>query len=266
MGKRVSQRRVLSWNVNGLRAVAKNGFFEWLAEESPDVLCLQETKCMIDDLDFTQRLPNGYTSYFHSAEKKGYSGVAIYSKEEPLRVTEGIGHKHVDIEGRVLTAEFEKFTVVNAYFPNSQRDHARLEYKLAFCDLIHEYLEKLRKKAHKEGRGVILVGDYNIAHEAIDLRNPTSNKDNAGFLPEERAWMTKFLGSGWIDTFRHFIKDPGHYSWWSYRPGVREKNVGWRIDYVCVNREFLPSVSRAYILPEIKGSDHCPVGIDFDIA
>ena len=202
--------------------------------------------------------PLGFQSHWHSAEKPGYSGVAIYCKESPKLVTEGLGIPAVDAEGRVLVAEFDDFTVVNAYFPNSQRDHARLPYKLKFCESMLKFCEKLRK----EGRNVILCGDYNIAHKEIDLKNPKTNVDNAGFLPAERAWMDKFTGQyGWVDTFRKFTPEGDNYSWWSYRPGVRDRNIGWRLDYHCVNPEFAPSVKEAFIMPEIHGSDHCPVGI-----
>lgn len=253
--------KVLSWNVNGVRAVGRNGFFDWLDKEKPDVLCLQETKCYAEQLDASYLSPFGYQTFWHCAKKAGYSGVAIYVRLEGVaklkEVIEGIGTAQFDDEGRVIVAEFDKFTAVNAYFPNSQREHARLPYKLEFCDAILKFCQKLRKA----GKNVILCGDYNIAHEEIDLKNPKTNKDNAGFLPQERAWMTKFLKAGYIDTFRHFVKDGGHYSWWSYRPGVRERNIGWRIDYHCVNQEFLPNVKDAFILPNVGGSDHCPVGI-----
>jgi exodeoxyribonuclease-3 len=249
--------KILSWNVNGLRAVGKNGFFEWLEKESPDVLCLQETKCNPDQLEDSYLAPLGYQTHWHSAKKPGYSGVAIYCKDSPKKVREGIGISAIDDEGRVLVAEFPDVTVISAYFPNSQREHARLGYKLEFCDAIFKFVEKLRKAGHS----VVLCGDYNIAHREIDLRNPKSNVKNAGFLPEERAWMDQFTSRGWVDTFRSFTPDPGHYTWWSYRPGVREKNIGWRIDYHCVNEKFLSSVEKAFIMPEVRGSDHCPVGI-----
>lgn len=251
--------KILSWNVNGIRSVGGKGFFDWLVRELPDVICIQETKANPGQLDDTYLAPLGFQSHWHSARKPGYSGVAIYSRRSPKNVVEGIGIGEIDSEGRVLVADFADFTVVNAYFPNSQREHARLPYKLSFCDAILKFVERLRK----EGRFVILCGDYNIAHKEIDLRNPKANADNAGFLPEERSWMDKFLGEhGWVDTFRKFTPDPGHYSWWSYRPGVREKNIGWRLDYHCVNPEFASSVKNAFILPEVYGSDHCPVGIE----
>jgi exodeoxyribonuclease-3 len=260
--------RILSWNVNGIRSVGRNGFFEWLDRESPDVLCIQETKCQPAQLEDSYLAPlaggraagGGYQSFWHSARKPGYSGTAIYAKHEPAGVREGIGVKEIDDEGRVLTADFGALTVVNAYFPNSQRDHARLDYKLMFCDRILAYCEKLRA----QGRAVVLCGDYNIAHKELDLRNPKTNVDNPGFLPQERAWMDKFTSAGWVDTFRSKVAEGGHYSWWSYRPGVRERNIGWRIDYHCVNKELAPSVIDAFIMPHVHGSDHCPVGVVLD--
>lgn len=253
--------KILSWNVNGIRSVGAKGFFEWLEKESPDVLCLQETKANPAQLDPSYLAPFGYQAFWHSAKKPGYSGVAVYAKVStaaPKDVREGLGVSAIDDEGRVLTVDFKDFSVVNAYFPNSQREHARLGYKLEFCDAITKHVEKLRNAK----RNVILCGDYNIAHKEIDLKNPKTNVNNAGFLPEERAWMDKFVEKlGWVDTFRHFNKDPGNYSWWSYRPGVREKNIGWRIDYHCVNPEFASSLKDAFIRCDIRGSDHCPVGV-----
>lgn len=250
--------KILSWNVNGIRSVGSKGFFDWMAQESPDVLCVQETKANPSQLEDSYLAPLGFQSHWHSAEKAGYSGVAIYCKESPREVQVGLGVSAFDSEGRVLIAHFDEFSVVNAYFPNSQRDHARLPYKLKFCEVMLNTLEKLRS----EKRNVILCGDYNIAHKEIDLKNPKSNANNAGFLPEERAWMDKFIDGGWVDTFRLFSQDPGQYTWWSYRPGVREKNIGWRLDYHCVNDEFKSSIRDAFIMPHVHGSDHCPVGIE----
>jgi exodeoxyribonuclease III len=250
--------KILSWNVNGIRAAARGGFLQWFAREEADLVCVQEIKAVPEQLEESVLHPLGYHSFWHPAEKAGYSGVAIYSKTEPLKVTSGIGDPTIDSEGRVLMAEFPAFTLVNTYFPNSQRDHARLGYKLAFCDRLHKFLDGLRE----QGNSVVLCGDFNIAHREIDLRNPKSNQNNAGFLPEERAWMDRFLSAGYIDTFRRFEPGPGHYSWWSYRPGVREKNVGWRLDYHVVDPGLEERLSAAYIQPAITGSDHCPVGLE----
>jgi exodeoxyribonuclease-3 len=250
--------RIASWNVNGLRAAEKGGFFKWMSAEQPDIVCLQEIKVFPEQLSEEARNPKGYHSLWHSAEKPGYSGTAIYSRKEPLDVMEGIGEPNIDREGRVLIAEFQKFVMINAYFPNSQRDHARLDYKIDFCETMLKVCEKYRKK----GKNLVLCGDFNIAHTEIDLKNPKSNQDNAGFLPEERAWLDRFVAKGYIDTFRHYVKDPGHYSWWSYRPGVREKNIGWRLDYHFVNPEFKDALKGASIQPKTKGSDHCPVWVE----
>jgi exodeoxyribonuclease III len=256
---------LLTWNVNGIRAAQKNGFFKWFAEQSADVVCMQETKARPEQLDEEALHPLKYHSYWHSAEKPGYSGVAIYSRKEPLDVRYGIGIPDIDREGRVLIAEYADFVLLNAYFPNSQREHTRLPYKLAFCDRMLEFLEAYRAK----GKSVVLCGDFNIAHRAIDLKNPKQNEKNAGYLPEERAWMEKFVGGGeapgsynYIDTFRHFNSDPGHYTWWSYRPGVREKNIGWRLDYFVVNPELRDRLKACVNQPQIRGSDHCPVRLE----
>ncbi len=247
--------RITSWNVNGYRAVWKKEFLSWLDGHSPDVLCLQETKSHPDQLTEEQLKPLGYNTYWSSAEKRGYSGVSTFSKSEPLEVKYGIGIDEIDSEGRILTTKFENVTVVNAYFPNSQREHTRLDYKLAFCVEIQAYLKDLVKR----GENVVLCGDYNVAHKEIDLKNPKTNKKNAGFLPEERDWMSDFLSDGFDDCFRLFCDESGHYTWWSYRPGVREKNVGWRIDYFCTNSEFSKSIKSCVIHPEVMGSDHCPL-------
>jgi exodeoxyribonuclease-3 len=243
--------------VNGIRAAGRGGFLKWFEDERADVVAIQETKARPEQLEEELLHPLGYHSYWHSAQKPGYSGVAIYSKKEPLRIQTGIGIPGIDNEGRVILAEYPEVTLVNAYFPNSQREGARLPYKLEFCAQMFKFLETLRKS----GKNIALCGDLNIAHNEIDLKNPKSNVKNAGFLPEERAWMTQFLDGGYIDAFRHFEKGPGHYTWWSYRPGVREKNVGWRIDYFCVNREHEDRLKSMVHQPHVMGSDHCPVAL-----
>jgi exodeoxyribonuclease-3 len=253
--------KLISWNVNGIRAASRGGFLDWMKSQKADVICVQETKANPEQLEPELREPKGYTSFWHSAQKPGYSGTAIYTKKDPLRIQTGIGIPEIDNEGRVLIAEYPEVTLINCYFPNSQRDHARLPYKLRFCDEIL----KLCNQYRRQGVNVAICGDYNIAHTEIDLKNPKTNQDNAGFLPAERAWMTKFLGAGYIDTFRHFTPDPGHYTWWSYRPGVREKNIGWRIDYFCVNEELKGRLKKAWIQPDVKGSDHCPVVLELKI-
>jgi len=246
------------WNVNGIRAAHKKGFLEWFEEQAADVVCLQETKTQPDQVPEELQHPLKYASTWHSAEKKGYSSVATYSKKEPLSIQLGMGIPEFDREGRVLVTEFPKVTVVNAYFPNSQREGARLDYKLRFCEAMHAFMDELSAK----GKHVVLCGDYNIAHTAIDLANPKTNGKNAGYLPEERAWMDTFLGAGYIDTFRHFCEDPHHYTWWSYRGDVRARNIGWRIDYFGVNPELIDRVKHAGIQAEVMGSDHCPISLD----
>lgn len=252
-------KSIVSWNVNGIRAVEKKGFLDWLATESPDVLCLQETKAHKGQLNPTLVEPvladgTTYKSWWSSAKKAGYSGTAIYSKTEPLDVRK-FGYPEFDDEGRVLIADYPEFSVISAYFPNSQEAGARLGYKLDFCAAMLETCNRLVSS----GKNVILCGDYNIAHKPIDLANPKSNEKNAGYLPEERAWMDTFTGAGYVDTFRAFCSDPGQYSWWSYRFHAREKNIGWRIDYTCVNPAFMPRVESSLILKDVLGSDHCPV-------
>ena len=253
--------RILSWNVNGIRAAERNGFVDWLVQESPDILCLNETKAEPGQLSAELINPPvtgpPYTAYWASARKKGYSGVAIYTNVKPLDVRP-LGIPEFDDEGRALLAEFRDFTLIAAYFPNSQDAGARLDYKLAFCDSMLKLCNSLVKK----GRHFILSGDYNIAHTHIDLARPKENEKSPGYLPEERAWMDSFTSAGHVYAFRHFHPgEAGHYSWWSYRAGARQRNVGWRIDYHCVDRGFLPKVKSSIIRPEVKGSDHCPVEI-----
>lgn len=251
---------IVSWNVNGIRAVEKKGFLDWLNTESPDVLCLQETKARKEQLskELTEaNLPSGkYNTYWASAKRPGYSGTAIYTKKDPISIRT-MGISEFDDEGRVLVAEYDTFFVISAYFPNSQDAGARLGYKLDFCAAMLKFCDSLQK----EEKNIILCGDYNIAHKPIDLANPKTNEKNPGYLPEERAWMDEFTSSGYADTFRHFCAEPNQYTWWSYRFHAREKNVGWRIDYTCVNNNFLSQVKDSTILKDVLGSDHCPIKI-----
>ena len=256
--------RIISWNVNGIRAAEKNGFVEWLEKESPDLLCVNETKAEPGQLSPKLLNPKAgkksYYSYWACAQKKGYSGVALYSKTEPLDVR-FMGNDEFDSEGRTLIADYDNFTLIGAYFPNSQDAGKRLDYKLAFC----ASMLRLCKSLVKKGRRLLLCGDYNIAHNPIDLAHPKENEHNAGYLPEERAWMDTFTKAGFNDTFRHFHPgEAGHYTWWSYRTGARQRNIGWRIDYHCVDRDFLPNVQSSEILPHVTGSDHCPIEIILD--
>jgi exodeoxyribonuclease III len=250
--------KLFSWNVNGIRAVHKKGFLDWLAEANADIVCLQETKCREDQLPEELCQLEGYHVLWHSAEKPGYSGVSTFSREEPLSVQEGLGVEEFDREGRVLITEHRDFVLINAYFPNSQREHARLPYKLEFCDEILKVCEKNRKK----GKNIILCGDLNVAHQEIDLKNPKTNQNNAGFLPEERAWMDRLLSKSYVDIFRHRVKEPDHYTWWSYRPGVRARNIGWRLDYHVISEGLVDRVKAVGHKPEVLGSDHCPVYLE----
>ncbi|MFQ3546973.1 MAG: exodeoxyribonuclease III [Termitinemataceae bacterium] len=255
--------RILSWNVNGLRAIEKKGFITWMQQESADVVCLQETKAHPDQLSsellsILDRDGRPYKVFWASAQKRGYSGTAIYTRREPQNV-QTLGLKEFDGEGRVLIADFDRFSLISAYFPNSQEAGARLDYKLAFCTAMLETCTTLVKS----GKNVILCGDYNIAHTPIDLARPEDNEENPGYLPEERAWMTEFLNAGYVDTFRaQHPGEGGHYTWWSYRTRAREKNIGWRIDYFCVNQSFHTQVLQSKIRSEITGSDHCPIELE----
>ncbi len=252
--------RMVSWNVNGIRAVTKKGFLSWFYDLSPDILCLQETKANPNQLTEELTDPEGYHAVFSSADKKGYSGVAIYSRVKPREVSE-MGIERFDNEGRVLQAFYDDFVLITAYFPNSQDKGKRLDYKLDFCTEMAGLCSRLTS----EGTPVVLCGDYNIAHKPIDLARPRENEGNAGYLPEERAWMDEFLKNGFHDTFRIYEQDGGHYSWWSYVTRGRERNVGWRLDYHCVNEHALPAVVAAGISNEVMGSDHCPVTVDLDL-
>ncbi|MEK6704511.1 MAG: exodeoxyribonuclease III [Bdellovibrionota bacterium] len=250
--------KLLSWNVNGIRAAERHGFLKWFEDEGANIVCAQEIKAFPEQLGEGLLHPLGYHSYWHPAKKAGYSGVALYSRKEPLEVKYGVGVPEIDNEGRVLVAEYPHFTLLNCYFPNSQPDHARLDYKLFYCDKVLEYCEKLRSG----GKTVIVCGDFNIAHKEIDLKNPKANENNSGFLPEERAWLDHYVARGYVDCFRHFSKEGGHYTWWSYRPGVRARNIGWRIDYHFTNEESIDMVKSSIHQPLVKGSDHCPVQLE----
>jgi len=248
--------QIVSWNVNGMRSCIQKGFFDWLHEAQPDIVCVQESRVLPADLTPEQHEPKGYTSHWMPAKKRGYSGVGAFVREPPLSVT-NLNRKEFDDEGRGQLLEYPDFVVVNTYFPNSQPERKRIEYKLKFCRMI----QRLCNRLVKEGKNVILCGDYNIAHTEIDLARPKSNEKSPGYLPEERAAMTRFLKAGYVDTFRHFCPEPDHYSWWSYRMNARAKNVGWRIDYHCVNKDFMSRVKSAAIHSDVMGSDHCPVSI-----
>ena len=249
--------KLVSWNVNGLRSVLRRNFLEYLADENPDILCLQETKCHPDQVE--QLWPAAYTTYWNTAEKKGYSGIAIFTKIRPLKITPHIGVDEHDLEGRVLTAEFPDFILVNVYVPNSRRDLSRLPYRQRWDVDFLRYLKKLERK-----KPVIFCGDLNVAHTELDLANPRANVHNHGFTAEERAGFGAFIQAGFIDSFREFIKEGGHYTWWSPMTGARARNIGWRIDYFLLSASLRPRLKNAFIRPAVEGSDHCPVGIELD--
>ena len=251
--------KLISWNVNGIRAVYKKGFPEWFAKELPDILCLQETKASFDQFPIELTKILNYQIFDSSSVKKGYSGVATFSREKILDTKKS--EKEVyDCEGRVLIHELKDFYLVNCYFPNGSRDHSRVPFKLKFCDDILKIINKLQEK-----KPVVITGDFNTAHKEIDLANPKTNIKTTGFLPIERAWMDKFVSQGWIDIYRHLNPEKtGAYTWWSNRPTVRERNIGWRIDYFFVSPSLLKHVKRVDILPNIKGSDHCPVLLELN--
>ncbi|MGC6421607.1 MAG: exodeoxyribonuclease III [Flavobacteriaceae bacterium] len=248
---------ILSYNVNGIRAALKKDFISWLRAASPDVLCLQETKAMKEQVDTQLFEEAGYHHFWFSAEKKGYSGVAILSKTSPKKVVYGTGIDHMDIEGRVLRVDFEQCSVMSLYLP-SGTNAARLEHKFQFMDDFRVYIDNLKK----EHPNLVICGDYNICHKAIDIHDPIRNKNVSGFLLEERTWLGAFLDSGFVDSFRFLHSEPHHYSWWSYRANARANNKGWRIDYALVSEPLRHHIRRSVILPEARHSDHCPVGVE----
>ena len=252
--------KILSWNVNGIRAAYKKGLFEWSKKESPDILCLQEIKALPEQVPLQLKNMPGYNIFWSSAERKGYSGVVTFTREKPIDVKKGFGIDKFDIEGRALITEFSSFILFNIYFPNGKKNQERLDYKLDFYDTFLAYADNLKAK----GKNIVVCGDFNTAHKEIDLTHPKENEKVSGFLPIERAWIDTFIDHGYVDTFRHFNKEPNQYSWWDMKTRARERNVGWRIDYFFVNKEFLPYVKKAFILQDVMGSDHCPVGIEIE--
>jgi exodeoxyribonuclease III len=249
--------KLISWNVNGLRAALRHNFLEYLDAEKPDVMCLQETRCHPDDVE--QLWPAAYTTYWNVAQKKGYAGTAMLTKVRPLRVANGIGIARHDTEGRVLTGEFPDFFLVNVYVPNSQRELTRLAYRRQWDREFCRYLKQLERE-----KPVIFCGDLNVAHTEIDLANPRANLHNHGFTPEERAGFRAFLKAGYLDTFREFEPGGRHYTWWSPMANARSRNVGWRIDYFLISSALRPRLKSAFIRTDVTGSDHCPVGIEID--
>ncbi|MCH7723398.1 MAG: exodeoxyribonuclease III [Bacteroidetes bacterium] len=250
--------RILSWNVNGIRAAYKKGLLNWFSKEKPDILCVQEIKAVKEQLSDDLINVDGYASYFSSAERKGYSGTATYTKVNPVKVVNGIGIKKFDSEGRFLVTDFTDFILFNIYFPNGKAKEERLQYKMDFYEAFLKHLKKLLKQDKK----IVICGDVNTAHKEIDLARPKPNEKISGFLPQEREWIDKLLEAGFIDTFRKFNQKPEQYTWWDMMTRARERNVGWRIDYFFISENLRDNLKNAFILPEVMGSDHCPVGIE----
>lgn len=254
--------RIISYNVNGIRAAIKKGFIDWMKTNPADIICVQETKATKDDVDQKLFSEAGYHDYWFSAQKKGYSGVAVFTKIKPDKIEYGNGHGPGDDEGRVIQLCFRDVRLINAYFPSGTSGDERQDFKYEWLDEFYKWINKLKKKNPK----IILCGDYNIAHKEIDIHDPKGNKNSTGFLPEEREWMTKFFDSGWVDSFRSFHPEPHRYSWWSQRfPSVRINNKGWRIDYINVTEPLKKNMKDAEIYPDVKHSDHCPVYLNIKI-
>lgn len=252
----MSSLRIASYNVNGIRAAMNKGWLDWLKTDPADIVCIQETKAMKDNVDHASITAMGFNDYWFSAQKKGYSGVAVFTKIKPDRVAFGTGHKVSDDEGRVIQLDFGNIRLINAYFPSGTTGDERQTYKYQWLEEFYAYVQELRKTHPR----LILCGDYNIAHKEIDIHDPKGNKNSSGFLPDERAWMDKFMANGWIDTYRHFHPEPHRYTWWSQRfPSVRLQNKGWRIDYITVTEPLKNNLVGAEICPDVKQSDHCPV-------
>lgn len=256
------KKRMLCWNVNGYRAVAKKGFLRWLYRTKPDILCVQETKANQEQVKKELKQPKGYNAYWATCKKKkGYSGVVTFSKEKAKKVKYGIGIKRFDDEGRIIITEFKNFTLLNVYFPNGKMSKERLKYKMDFYNAFLRFADRLKK-----GEKLVICGDLNTAHNEIDLKNPKPNDLFSGFLPKERKWIDKFISHGFIDTFRHLYPKKVAYSYWTIRfKTARQKNIGWRLDYFFVTKNLIKKVKDSFMMPKVKGSDHCPVGIDIVI-
>lgn len=248
--------KILSWNVNGLRALHKKGFLDWLKKSRAEIICLQEIKAQEEQLPFDLTHPKNYYSYFNSATKKGYSGVAVYSKEKPRKIEFNLGFKRFDQEGRFLKLEFPDFTLINLYLPQGGRKKENYSYKLKVYERLIKYLRKVKNKK------IILIGDFNVAHQEIDLARPKDNQKNTMFTPRERKQITRIIKLGFTDSFRKFNQGKGHYTWWAYIRNCRKRNIGWRIDYAFTSKSLTPKLKKSFILPETKGSDHCPIGIE----
>ena len=248
--------KIVSWNVNGLRAIYKKGFWEWFEKIKADIVCLQETKIQEEQLSFDLVRLKNYSSFFNSASKKGYSGVGVFSKRNPLVVKRKLGLKRFDDEGRFLELQYPEFTLINLYLPHGGRQKENLAYKLKVYQFLFKYLQKMNKQK------LILIGDFNIAHQEIDLARPKQNKNNIMFTPKEREQIDRLIDLGFTDSFRKFYKEGGHYTWWPYLANARQRNLGWRIDYAFVSKRLTPNLKKSFILSQVKGSDHCPIGIE----
>ncbi|PID89636.1 MAG: exodeoxyribonuclease III [Bacteroidia bacterium] len=253
--------KIISYNVNGIRSALRKGFDQWLMQESPDVVCIQETKAQTEQIDAALFKELGYHCYCFSAQKKGYSGVAILTKTKPDKLVYGMDNSFFDAEGRVLRADFGSFSILSVYMPSGSSGDIRQELKMQFLDEFLIFAGKLKKEHPK----LLISGDFNIAHKPIDINNPKRHKKSSGFLPEEREWLSRFIESGFVDTFRMFTEEPEHYTWWSYRANARAKNLGWRIDYHCITKEMQNKVAKSDILSQVFHSDHCPIRILLDI-
>ncbi len=266
--------KIITWNVNGYRSIVgqnpskrydkvekSNKLFDFVGQHQPDILCLQEIKADVEQIDKDLIAPQNYIYYYNTCKtKKGYSGVAVFTKIQPKSVSFGIGIERFDLEGRIIELVFDNFILFNIYFPKGYTEHERLDYKLEFYDAIYDYIKKLMKK----NKSIIISGDFNTAHKEIDLARPKENENTSGFLPEERKKLDELVEMGFVDAFRLFVSEGGHYSWWSQRGRARERNVGWRIDYYFVHKSLVPKVKNCYMLPEVMGSDHCPVVLEID--
>ena len=252
--------RIISYNINGIRAAIKKGFLDWLNTESPDVICLQEIKAQTDQFNTSLFEELGYHCFWYPAEKRGYSGVAILSKHKPKNIVWGCGNNQIDSEGRVLKLEFESIHVFSCYFPSGSSGIIRQNFKMQFLKTFYSFIKK-----NNRNNNFLISGDFNICHKEIDIHNPVANKHTSGFLPEEREWMTDFLNLGFVDTFRKLNKEPHHYSWWSYRANARNNNKGWRIDYHILSDKLKNNIRSVKILSNVKHSDHCPILLDLDL-
>ncbi len=255
------KQKIITYNVNGIRSAMGKGWLDWLKTVNPDMVCMQEIKANPEQIGVLHFEEMGYHAYWYPAEKKGYSGVAILSKEKPKHVEYGCGQKEYDSEGRILRADYDSFSLMSAYFPSGSSGEDRQAFKMKFLDFFLPYSKELRNR----NPNLIVSGDYNICHKAIDIHNPLSNKNSSGFLPEEREWMDKNTESGFIDTFRYFNQEPHQYTWWSFRANARAKNLGWRIDYHMATSNMKKNLTRSVILPEAKHSDHCPVVLEINV-